>query len=98
MVLSFAQWRGGPLLPFWSEVLERNRARVESWIDDQLEYLLQMTSVVVAYGAFKALRLLRVEGWVIDLLELLDRIAIVLVFARFLYSVVRRAFTPSEGG
>jgi hypothetical protein len=97
MVVSFAQWRGRPILPFWSGFLERNRARIESWIDDQLEYLLQITSVVFAFGVFKGLRLIRIEGWVIDLLELMDRIAIVLVFARFLYSVVRRAFTPSEG-
>jgi hypothetical protein len=83
-------------LPFWSRVLERNAPRVESWITDQLEYLLQIASVVIAYAAFRGMRIIGMAGWVIDLLELMDRVAIVLVFGRFLYSVIRRAFTPGE--
>ena len=77
-------------------LLQRNSARLEGWIGDQFEYLLQIASVVIAYGAFRFLRLIGLTGWVIDLLELMDRIAMVLVFGRFLLSVVRRAFTPGE--
>lgn len=69
---------------------------MESWIADQLEYLLQIASVAIAYAAFAFLRIIGIAGWVVDVLEAMDRIAIVLVFGRFLFSVVRRAFTPKE--
>jgi hypothetical protein len=80
----------------WSRIVERNAARLESWVDDQLEYLLQIGSVVIAYSTFRGLRLIQISGWVIDLLEMMDRCAIVVVFGRFIYSVVRRAVTPTE--
>lgn len=79
-------------MSFWSGILERNKPRLESWIDDQFEYLLQIASVALAYGIFALLRIIGIAGTLIDVLELMDRIAIVLVFGRFLYSVIRRAF------
>ena len=84
------------ILPFWSRIVERNAPRLESWITDQFEYLLQVATVTIAYATFSGLRWIGLAGWVIDILEPADRIAIVLVFLRFLYSVVRRAFTPTE--
>jgi hypothetical protein len=72
-----------------------NAGGVRSSILDQFEYLLQIASALIALAAFKGIRLIGVTGWVIDTLETMDRITIVLVFGRFLYSVVRRAFTPS---
>jgi hypothetical protein len=84
------------LSTFWSRIREKNSSRVESWIADQLEYLLQIASVAIAYGAFGFLRIIGIAGWVVDVLETMDRIAIVLVFGRFIFSVVRRAFAPRE--
>lgn len=81
---------------FWSKLKERNAPTVESWISDQLESLLQMASVGIAYGIFQILRHIGVSGWLIDLLELMDRLVAVLVFGRFLWGVTRRAFTPRE--
>lgn len=65
-------------------------------MSDQLEYLLQIASVAIAYAAFAVLRAMRIRGSILDILEAMDRIAIVLVFGRFLFSVVRRAFATRE--
>jgi hypothetical protein len=55
-----------------------------------------MASVAIAYAAFAFLRAMGIHGNVLDLLETMDRIAIVLIFGRFLYSVIRRAFAHKE--
>jgi hypothetical protein len=81
---------------FWSRIVDRNKQRLESWISDQFEYVLQAATLVFAYGVFKGLRLIKINNWVIDVLEPADQIAVVLVFLRFLFSTVRRAFTPNE--
>lgn len=81
---------------FWARIVQRNAPRLESWIADEFEYLLQVAAVTMAYATFKGLRFIKMNGWVIDILEQADRIAVVLVFLRFLYSVIRRAFTPKE--
>ena len=76
---------------FWSDFLKRN-PRVESWLDDQQEFLLQMASLALAYAVFRILRAIGVPDWVVSTLETLDHIAIILVFGMFLLGVVRRAF------
>jgi hypothetical protein len=81
---------------FWARLLERNRPRVESWIDDQCEFLLQATTLLVVYGVFRFLRYVSVSGSLLDLMEAIHQIAAVLVFTRFMYSIVRRAFTPGD--
>lgn len=101
------RWGGGSILPematnstgddpFWLRITKRSLPRIESWIQDQCEYLLQIASVVIALVVFKGLRIMGLTGWVIDVLEVMDRIAIVLVFGRFLFSVIRRAFVAGE--
>ena len=56
---------------------------------------LNIASVAIAYGAFRFLHWIGTTGWFLEWLERMHQIAIVIVFARFLYSVVRRSFTPS---
>jgi hypothetical protein len=83
-------------LSFWSGIVERSKPLIQSWIADQLEYLLQVATLAIAYAAFALLRIMRIQGPTLDLLETMDRVALVLVFGRFLYSVVRRAFAHRE--
>lgn len=78
-------------LSFWSEIADHARPSLQSWVSDQLEYLLQLASVAIAYAAFDALRAMGIPGSVLDTLETMDRIAIILVFGLFLFNVVRRA-------
>ena len=79
-------------MTFWSKATPR----IESWLIDQSEFLLQIASVAIAYGAFQFLRIIGIAAWVVAIMETLDRIAALLVFGRFLYSVVRRAYTSTE--
>ncbi len=83
---------------FWSEILERNKAHIQSWISDQLEFLLQIASVAIAYAAFLFLRLIGVATWVVDILDTMDRVAAILVFALFLLSVLRRSLSQLRQG
>jgi len=82
-------------LSFWSEIADRVRPNLQSWVSDQVEYLLQLASVAIAYAAFAALRAMGIPGSVLDILETMDRIAIILVFGLFLLNVVRRAATAT---
>ncbi len=86
-------------LSFWSEIEARVKPKLQSWVSDQLEYLLQLASVAVAYAGFAAMRVMGMQGWVLDVLETMDRIAVILVFGLFLFNVVRRAAaaTATEG-
>lgn len=85
-----------PKLSFWSEFVARNRNHFQSWISDQQEFLLQISSVVIAYFAFKLLRLIGVPDWVVTILDTLDHIAIIFVLAAFLFGVVRRAYANQK--
>jgi uncharacterized membrane protein len=82
----------GAALAFWSEIATRNKDRLQSWISEQFEFLLQLATVTIAYGFFRALRAIGVEGDFLDIMDKLDKGAIVLVFGLFLFGVVRRAF------
>jgi hypothetical protein len=75
---------GDKALSFWSQITTQNKPRIQSWVSDQLEYLLQFTTLALAYAGFALLRFIGVRGSILDLMETLDRIAIGLVFARFL--------------
>lgn len=77
---------------FWSKFLTRN-PRLQSWLSDQEEFLLQIASVVIAYLAFRVLRAIGVADWVVGTLERLDHVAIILIFVLFLLGVLRRAVT-----
>ncbi len=79
-------------MSFWSTIFARNRSRLQSWLSEQLEFLLQIASVVIAFGVFKGLRFLDLDGWLVDWLEKLDDCAAILVFALFLIRVVRQSF------
>ena len=78
-------------MSWWQEFLDRN-PRVQSWLSDQEDFLLQMASLALAYAVFRILRAIGVPDWVVSTLETLDHIAIILVFGAFLLGVVRRAF------
>ena len=64
-------------------------------MSEQFEFLLQLATVTIAYGFFRALRGIGVEGDFRDLLDKLDKGAIVLVFGLFLFGVVRRALVSA---
>lgn len=78
-------------MPFWPDIVGRNKVLFENWLSEQFEFLLQIASVAIANILFQALHLLGLQKWLIDFLEELDSCAIILVFALFLITVVRRA-------
>jgi hypothetical protein len=82
-------------LSFWSEIAAQNRARIQSWISDQLEYLLQVTSLTVALLVFRLLRA-GFQSDLVDLFEKLDHVTIVIVFGCFLVGTVRRAYVETR--
>lgn len=78
-------------MSFLSAIVTRNRLRLQDWLSEQFEFFLQMSSLVIAFGVFKGLRVLNLEAWLVDWLEKLDECAVILVFALFLMRVVRQA-------
>lgn len=80
-------------MSFWSDIADRVRPNLQSWLSDQVEYVLQLASVAIAYAAFAALRAMGIPESVLGTLETMDRFAIIFVFGLFLFNIVRRAAT-----
>jgi hypothetical protein len=78
-------------LRFWSSIFAESRTSLQRRISEAVEFLAQMSSLAIAFGAFKALRILGIDSPLVDLLERLDNVAFILVFVLFLIRVVREA-------
>lgn len=83
-------------MAFGADFYRKISNKLESWVLEQSEFILQMATLLVAYLVFLMLRRFKVEGQLIDLLDGMDRVAIAIVFARFLYGNIRRAFATKE--
>jgi hypothetical protein len=78
---------------FWTTIVAKNRQRLQVWLSEQFEFLLQISSLVIAFGAFNGLRILGVDGWLVNWLEKLDNCMIFSVFILFLIRIARAALT-----
>ena len=75
---------------FWAEIKHRNRARVQSWISEQLDYLLMIAWLIVALMVFQVLQT-KFPSDTMSLLVKMDHVTIVIVFGCFCFNTFRNA-------
>ena len=81
------------VLSFWSDFKARNHDRINTWLDEQFEFLLLFGSLLLANFFFRALRAAGVHGY-IDMMEKLDDGGLLLVVGRFVFDIGLRALSP----
>ena len=76
---------------FWNGTVQRNRIKLENWIDEQFDFLLQATALIVVYPIMRVLRYTEVGHsgfW--DIMDKLHEIGAVLTFGLWIFGGVRR--------
>ena len=81
---------------FLGGIAERCRTRLEGWIDEQFDFILQVFALVVVYIGIRLLRYYQIgTPWFLGALETLHEIAALLIFACWLFGMVRRRYAAA---
>ncbi len=82
--------------PFWAGIFQRNRIKLDKWIDEQFDFLLQSAGLAVVYPVMRALRYYGIgEAGFWDIMQDLHEVGAVLIFGCWIFGMVRHRYASS---